>query len=60
MLPSFAFETGDDAPNPIPSKAMLRTLGFSVGQCRLPLGPAPEGLEEQARVVYAGLVASRG
>lgn len=60
MLPSFTFETGDDAPNPIPSKAMLRTLGFSVGQCRLPLGPAPDGLEERARAVYGELVASRG
>ncbi|MGA1035930.1 MAG: 4-hydroxy-tetrahydrodipicolinate synthase [Ilumatobacteraceae bacterium] len=60
MLPSFSFETGDDAPNPIPSKAMLRTLGFSVGQCRLPLGAAPDGLEDRARDVYAELVASRG
>lgn len=60
MLPSFAFETGDLAPNPIPSKAMMRTLGFEVGQCRLPLGDAPEGLEDEARRVYAELVAARG
>jgi 4-hydroxy-tetrahydrodipicolinate synthase len=60
MLPSFAFETGDVAPNPIPSKAMMRTLGFNVGQCRLPLGDAPEGLEDEARRIYAELVTARG
>ena len=25
---------------------MLRTLGLPAGQCRLPLGPAPEGIED--------------
>ena len=55
LFPSYAFETGDDAPNPIPAKAMMRVLGHAVGQCRLPLGPAPEGLEERARQVLAGL-----
>ncbi|HUR18073.1 MAG TPA: 4-hydroxy-tetrahydrodipicolinate synthase [Acidimicrobiales bacterium] len=51
LLPSFAFETGDDAPNPVPAKAMMRVLGLPVGQCRLPMGPAPEGLEDRARAV---------
>ena len=60
MLPSFAFETGDHTPNPIPSKAMMRTLGFEVGQCRLPLGDAPAGLEDEARRIYAELVSARG
>lgn len=55
MLESFAFETGDDAPNPIPTKAMMRHLGFRVGQARLPMGPAPEFVEEQAPVVLANL-----
>ena len=32
QLESFAFETGDAAPNPVPSKAMLRTLGHAVGE----------------------------
>ncbi|CAN5417719.1 4-hydroxy-tetrahydrodipicolinate synthase [soil metagenome] len=59
MLESFIFETGDDAPNPIPSKAMLRTLGIHVGQCRAPMGPAPAGLENTARDVYARLIAAR-
>ena len=36
LLPSFAFESGDDNPNPIPTKAMLRALGLPAGHCRLP------------------------
>jgi 4-hydroxy-tetrahydrodipicolinate synthase len=55
LLESYVFETGDNAPNPIPAKAMMRTLGVPVGQCRLPMGPAPEGLENRAREVYANL-----
>jgi 4-hydroxy-tetrahydrodipicolinate synthase len=53
LLPSFAFETGDDAPNPVPAKAMMRVLGLPVGECRLPMGPAPAGLEDRARAVLA-------
>lgn len=60
MLESFAFETGDLAPNPIPTKAMLRTLGWNVGQCRLPLGDAPEWVEPRAREVWQNLEAARG
>ena len=60
MLESFAFETGDLAPNPIPTKAMLRTLGWAVGECRLPVGPAPDWVEPRAREVWANLVAARG
>jgi 4-hydroxy-tetrahydrodipicolinate synthase len=55
MLPSFAFETGDDAPNPIPSKAMMRHLGIPVGQARLPMGDAPAFVEERAPQVWADL-----
>ena len=60
MLESFAFETGDLAPNPIPTKAMLRTLGWSVGECRLPLGDAPDWVEPRAREVWQNLEAARG
>jgi 4-hydroxy-tetrahydrodipicolinate synthase len=55
MLESFAFETGDDAPNPIPTKAMLRHMGIAVGQARLPIGPAPDFVEERAPEVLANL-----
>lgn len=55
LFDSFAFETSDAAPNPLPAKAMMRVLGQPVGQCRLPMGPAPEGLEDRAREVLASL-----
>jgi len=55
LLESFAFETGDDAPNPIPTKAMMRHLGFKVVQARLPMGPAPEFVETRAPQVWANL-----
>jgi 4-hydroxy-tetrahydrodipicolinate synthase len=55
MLESFAFETGDEAPNPIPTKAMMRHLGFAVGQARLPMGPAPAFVDEMAPIVLANL-----
>jgi 4-hydroxy-tetrahydrodipicolinate synthase len=60
LLASWAFETGDDAPNPVPTKAMLREMGLRVGECRLPMGPAPEWLATRARAVLADLVAARG
>ncbi len=60
LLESFAFETGDEAPNPIPTKAMMRHLGFSVGQARLPMGAAPAFVDERAPQVMANLVARRG
>jgi len=52
---SYAYETSDAAPNPLPAKAMMRVLGLGVGQCRLPMGPAPEGLERVARDVLGAL-----
>ena len=60
QLESFEFETGDLAPNPVPSKAMMRTLGHDVGECRSPMGPTPDGLEAAAKQVYDRLVAARG
>lgn len=55
LLPSYAYESSDDAPNPIPAKAMMRVLGHPVGHCRPPVGPTPDGLEDRARQVLAGL-----
>ena len=42
------FETSDLTPNPMPAKAMMRVLGLPAGECRLPIGPAPDGLEDRA------------
>ncbi len=55
MVESFAFETGDDAPNPLPAKAMMRHLGIPVGQARLPMGDAPDFVEQRAKEVWANL-----
>jgi 4-hydroxy-tetrahydrodipicolinate synthase len=55
LVPSHRFQSTDETPNPLPAKAMLRTLGLPAGQCRLPLGPAPEGLENAAREVFSHL-----
>lgn len=60
QLESYRFETGDDAPNPLPSKAMLRTLGLPVGRCRPPVEADTPGLEDRARGVYERLVVARG
>jgi len=55
LTESWEFETGDLTPNPLPAKAMMRVMGLPAGQCRLPLGPAPDGLEDRARQVLANL-----
>jgi len=59
MLESFAFETGDDNPNPLPSKVMMNVLGLQVGEARLPMGPPPAGLEDRAKKVLENLRAAR-
>lgn len=60
LVESFAFETGDDNPNPLPTKAMMNHLGLDVGEARLPMGPPPAGLSERAAHVMKNLVAARG
>jgi 4-hydroxy-tetrahydrodipicolinate synthase len=59
LLPSFAYETGDDSPNPIPSKVMMNLLGLDVGQCRLPMGPPADFVAVRAGEVWAGIEAAR-
>jgi 4-hydroxy-tetrahydrodipicolinate synthase len=59
LVASFSYETSDDAPNPIPLKAMLRVLGLPAGECRLPMGRAPSFVEERAKAVLAELDAWR-
>jgi 4-hydroxy-tetrahydrodipicolinate synthase len=55
LFPSFAFETSDAAPNPVPTKCMLRVMGLPGGPTRPPMGPEPDGLEDRAREVLAAL-----
>ena len=60
LIPSHRFQSSDDTPNPLPTKAMMRHLGQPAGQCRLPMGPAPEGLEQKAAFVYSQLTNAGG
>jgi 4-hydroxy-tetrahydrodipicolinate synthase len=55
LIESYLFENSNDCVFSQSIKAMMRTLGLAVGECRLPLGPAPAGTEERAREVYASL-----
>ncbi|MAG04463.1 MAG: 4-hydroxy-tetrahydrodipicolinate synthase [Acidimicrobiaceae bacterium] len=55
LIPSYDFESGDLRPNPVPTKAMMKVLGLPGGDCRLPMGPEPEGLQDEARRVLVGL-----
>ena len=54
LMPSYDYETGLAAPNPIPAKAMMRLIGLPVGRCRPPLDVEPDGLVEAAAEVLAG------
>lgn len=60
LAPSCAFESTALYPNPVPAKAALRALGFSVGQCRLPLGESDADCDALAADVVAQLRAQRG
>ncbi|HXX91929.1 MAG TPA: 4-hydroxy-tetrahydrodipicolinate synthase [Acidimicrobiales bacterium] len=55
LVESFAFESTEEYPNPLPAKAMCRVQGLPAGQCRLPMGAAPAALEERARAVLGAL-----
>lgn len=54
MQPSFGFASMDDAPNPIPTKAMMRALGHQVGHGRSPMHIEPPGLEAAAEALIEG------
>lgn len=56
---SCAFEGTEKYPNPMPSKAAMRHLGFAVGECRLPHGLSDAQLDAEAASVVDELVALR-
>ena len=51
LLESWAYETGDECPNPGPAKAMLRHLGQPAGRCRPPMDADPPWLADAAAEV---------
>jgi len=55
LLDSFDFINSETSVFSMSIKAMLRTLGQEVGECRLPLPPAPPEVEQRARQVWARL-----
>ncbi len=55
LLDSFDFESSAEFPNPLPAKAVLRALGFRVGQCRLPMGASTPELDAQAAKILAAV-----
>ncbi|MGB5756425.1 MAG: 4-hydroxy-tetrahydrodipicolinate synthase [Acidimicrobiales bacterium] len=55
MLPAFAHFGYDDAPSPVPTKSMMNMLGVLVGDCRLPMGPAPADMDTRSKAVLTAL-----
>ena len=55
LIDAVSFQSSDEAPNPLPTKAVMRVQGLPAGQCRLPMGPAPDWLEPKARAMLAEL-----
>jgi 4-hydroxy-tetrahydrodipicolinate synthase len=55
LIEAVAFQGSEDAPNPMPAKAMMRAMGLPAGECRLPHGRAPASLGERAEAVLEDL-----
>lgn len=55
LLPSYAYMNSDTCVFSQSVKALLAVLDQDVGECRLPLGPAPEGTADAARVILTDL-----
>jgi 4-hydroxy-tetrahydrodipicolinate synthase len=59
LVAAVDFQSSEEAPNPLPAKAVLRAMGLKVGQCRLPHGEAPDWLDSRAEDLVLGLEALR-
>jgi 4-hydroxy-tetrahydrodipicolinate synthase len=60
LVASFEVETSEEYPNPVPTKAALRCLGWPGGECRAPLGRGDAVIEERVGRVIADLRVRRG
>ena len=52
---SFEFSNSDTSVYSMSVKAMLRAIGMDVGECRLPLPPAPQEMTKLALAVWRNL-----
>jgi 4-hydroxy-tetrahydrodipicolinate synthase len=55
LFDSYRYESREIAQFALAVKVALRVLDLPAGPCRLPIGPEPEGLEAEARLVLGGL-----
>ncbi len=58
LEPSYKFSSSNEAPNPIPTKAMMRHLGLNVGYCRSPMTvglSTQDMLHDQAQNILSSL-----
>jgi 4-hydroxy-tetrahydrodipicolinate synthase len=55
LFESYRYESREIAQFALAVKVAMRCLGLPSGPCRLPIGPEPDGLEDEARQVLAGL-----
>lgn len=55
MMAAYGHFAYDDAPSPVPTKAMMNHLGVNVGECRLPMGPTPPDMDARCKQVLAAL-----
>jgi 4-hydroxy-tetrahydrodipicolinate synthase len=55
LFESYWYESRDHAQFALAVKVAMRVLGLPAGPCRLPVGPEPEGLEDEARAMLGRL-----
>lgn len=55
LIESFEFVNSEESVFSMSIKAMLRAAGHDVGECRLPLPPAPEEVNRRARELWKKL-----
>ena len=55
LLPSYRFMNSETCVFSQSVKVAMNVLGVPVGECRLPLGPPPDGTDAAARIVLAEL-----
>ncbi len=56
LVPSYSFQSQENAPNPTPLKAMLEVMGLCKGICRSPMLDPSDDLKKEAGSVLEALV----